>query len=184
MLTHFNKTRYVIFPGNFLAKNVISRIEIRVSNRWSNERNFTRDRGHQWSTRPAHSPARQWLSLDFEVLGRTDGHYVWKSWSLPSGTVVGLVDQIKRVIYSFSTLTLNSALPRIGFNFYRKFDKIDRKLSFFLTQIFFRKFYITVNLIFDPPGPGRINDNYFYISRPYVHITSICDYVRSENQTH
>ena len=29
------------------------------------------DRSHQWSTRPAHSPGRQWLSLDFEVLGWT-----------------------------------------------------------------------------------------------------------------
>ena len=27
----------------------------------------------EWSTRPAHRPGRQWLSLDFEVLGRTDG---------------------------------------------------------------------------------------------------------------
>ena len=26
---------------------------------------------HQWSTRPAHSPGRQWFSLDYEVLGRT-----------------------------------------------------------------------------------------------------------------
>ena len=35
---------------------------------------YTRqDRSHQWSTRPAHSPGRQWLSLDFEVLGRTYG---------------------------------------------------------------------------------------------------------------
>ena len=31
------------------------------------------DRRHQWSTRPAHSPGRQWLSLDFEGLGWTDG---------------------------------------------------------------------------------------------------------------
>ena len=31
------------------------------------------DRGHYWSTRQAHSPDRQWLSLDFKVLGRTDG---------------------------------------------------------------------------------------------------------------
>ena len=29
------------------------------------------DRSHQWSTRPAHNPGRQLLSLDFEVLGRT-----------------------------------------------------------------------------------------------------------------
>ena len=31
------------------------------------------DRSHQWSTRPAHSTGRQWLSLELEVLGRTDG---------------------------------------------------------------------------------------------------------------
>ena len=44
--------------------------------------NNLQDRSHQWSTRPAHSPGRQWLSLDVEVLGRTDGrtdeHSVWK----------------------------------------------------------------------------------------------------------
>ena len=31
------------------------------------------DTSHQWSTRPVHSTGRQWLSLDFEVLGLTDG---------------------------------------------------------------------------------------------------------------
>ena len=48
---------------------------------------------YQWSTRPAHSPSRQWLWLDFEVFewmdeqtdGWTDGH--------KAGTVFGLVDQ-------------------------------------------------------------------------------------------
>ena len=37
------------------------------------QKQILQDRSHQWSTRPAHIPGRQWLSLDFEVLGRTDG---------------------------------------------------------------------------------------------------------------
>ena len=45
-----------------------------VTDLWKRSLEFkvTQDRSHQWSTRPAHSPGRQWLSLDFEVLGRTD----------------------------------------------------------------------------------------------------------------
>ena len=39
---------------------------------------YRQDRSHQWSTRPAHSPGRQWLSLDRLILkfwdGRTDVH--------------------------------------------------------------------------------------------------------------
>ena len=30
------------------------------------------DRSHQWTTQPTHSLCWQWLSFDFEVLGRTD----------------------------------------------------------------------------------------------------------------
>ena len=37
------------------------------------ENRIRQDRSHQWSTRPGHSPGRQWLSLDFEVLRRMDG---------------------------------------------------------------------------------------------------------------
>ena len=36
---------------------------------------LTRQESSTWT---AHSPGRQWLSLDFEVLIRTDGHSVWK----------------------------------------------------------------------------------------------------------
>ena len=43
-----------------------------VENSYKVPKNSIQDRSHQWSTRPAHSPGRQWLSLDFEVLGRTD----------------------------------------------------------------------------------------------------------------
>ena len=57
------------------------------------EKNEEQDRSHQGSTRPALRPCRQWLPLDFEVLGRTDGQSVWKQRSLPAGTLVSLVDQ-------------------------------------------------------------------------------------------
>ena len=37
------------------------------------ERKLLQARSHQWTTRPAHRPGRQWLSLEFEILGQTDG---------------------------------------------------------------------------------------------------------------
>ena len=60
------------------------------------EISIAQDRSHQWSTRPAHSPGRQWLSLDFEVLGRTDGRTLCVKIVITTGrTVVGLVGQYK-----------------------------------------------------------------------------------------
>ena len=47
------------------------------------------DRSHQWSTRPAHSPGRQWLSLDFAVLGQAICVEI-----IITENVVGLVDRL------------------------------------------------------------------------------------------
>ena len=41
---------------------------------WNEIKREIKKRSHQWSTRPAHSPGRQWSALYFEVCeGRTDG---------------------------------------------------------------------------------------------------------------
>ena len=62
-------------------------------------RHKVQDRSHQWSTRPAHNPGRQWLSLDFEILGQTEGRtYVRttfakivittaRNWGRPRGSI-------------------------------------------------------------------------------------------------
>ena len=61
--------------------------------RWVFGKKMIQDRSHQWSTRPAHSLGRQWLSLDFEVLGRTDTLCENSDHCRPSGLWAGRVDQ-------------------------------------------------------------------------------------------
>ena len=66
---------YLCFPGfNIISWKDKTKFTWRTQCKyWFVKKYPKQDRSHQWSIWPAHSPGRQWLSLDFDVLCRTYG---------------------------------------------------------------------------------------------------------------